>query len=297
MSRLLSMPITYVIGGLFLLALVTFILSLLQLRRARRGEYWHIRKSAGQRGGQLFFVALTLFALTCAVAFFSGLAAVAVGEFNDRLTEPSGDQFPGIALPSATFTPNFPTPDVEGTVQAAVQATANHFATLINQTEIALQATFTPSPLTPTATTSITPTATTTLTITPTPTPTFDTVLYLTPPPSERRPRPDAAIGITAASAQMSADQTGEVFPVGIPRIYFFIGYQNMDNGLTWTRILYREGVPVQGNAYTWTLDEAGTSFFFFGRADGYPPGNYEVRLFLGVAEVSRFQFTVEAAD
>jgi len=51
---------------------------------------------------------------------------------------------------------------------------------------------------------------------------------------------------------------------------------------------------PVQGQAYLWSQGSEGDSFFFFGSADGYAPGSYEVRLFLGNTEVSRFPFVIE---
>jgi hypothetical protein len=102
---------------------------------------------------------------------------------------------------------------------------------------------------------------------------------------------------ISAAAPEISSDQRpvneADSFPAGITRLYFFIAYQNMDNGVTWSRILYRDGVPIQGGAYVWTQGAEGESFFFFGREGGYPAGNYEMRLFLGESEVSRFEFTI----
>ncbi len=237
---------------------------------------------------------MTLFGLAATVAFFTGFAAIAIQEVNQFFFS-TPNPFPGIALPTATFTPNFPTPDVQGTVSAILAATGDSVSTQAALTAAAVQ----PSPTrSPTPTTTATGTATDTPTPTATPTPTFDTALNLTPPASTRQPRRDAAIGITAASLAVSAEQQpvdpAETFPAGVRRIYFFIGYRGMDDGLTWSRILYREGAPIQGGAYTWSLGEEGASFFFFGRDDGYPPGRYEVRVFLGIAEVSRFRFTVE---
>ena len=66
-----------------------------------------------------------------------------------------------------------------------------------------------------------------------------------------------------------------------------------MDEGVVWSRVLYRDGQAVQGQAYLWSQDESGESFFFFGNEAGYPPGEYEVRIYLGDHEVSRFDFTV----
>jgi hypothetical protein len=40
-------------------------------------------------------------------------------------------------------------------------------------------------------------------------------------------------------------------------------------------------------------MGESGDSYFFFGDADGYPPGSYEARIFIGADEASRLSFTV----
>ncbi len=48
MSRLLSNPITYVVGLLLLVALALFVLSMVYLRQARRGRYWRMRHAAGR---------------------------------------------------------------------------------------------------------------------------------------------------------------------------------------------------------------------------------------------------------
>lgn len=293
MLRLLSNPITYIVSILMLVGLALFVASMIYLRRARRGSYWRMRRAAGQRGGQLFLISVTLMGIALTIAFFSGFAAIAIDEVNQFFFG-TPNPFPGIALPTATFTPNFPTPDVEGTVSAILAATGDALATQAAATQAAILPTSTPS-------STSTPTGTGTASVTPpptsTPTPTFDSVLRLTPPASTLQPRPDSAIGITSASAALPADyqpvDPAESFPAGVTRIYFFFDFRSMDDGLTWTRILYREGVPVQGGAYTWTQGAEGAGFFFFGRDDGYPPGSYEVRVFLGSTEVSRFRFTI----
>lgn len=291
------MPMTYVVGALLLLALALFVWSLLELRRARRGQYWWMRKASGQRGGQLFLISAALFASAASIAFFTGFAALAVGEFND-LFYGTPNPYPGIALPTPTYTPNFPTPDVEGTLNAIFTATGQAQQGMAALTQAALLATATPSPTSsPTPTPTITPTASPTPTQTVTPTATYDVVLNLTPPPSTIQPRRSAAAAIVSAALAISAAQRpispAETFPAGVRRVYFFVRYTNMTDGIIWSRILYRDGVPVQGGTYTWTAGEDGEMFFFFGRADGYPPGNYEVRLFLGIAEFSRFRFTL----
>lgn len=311
MTRLLSSPITYVVLVLFFLASFLFLLAILHLRQARRGPYWRLRKVAGQRGGQLFLFALSLYGLMGAVIFFSGFGAFVVREVNLYLTGTPEDFLPGMALPTRTFTPNFPTPDVAGTVDALLTASIEAVTLPAGTATAAPQngssvpltprptdgpATLTPGS-TPTATLSPTPSASSTPT--PTPTATFDFVLSFTPPPSTIQPQADAALAILQAAESVTADGTalnaGDAFPVGIQRLYFFVGYENLENGLVWSRVLYREDIPVQGGEYSWSQGASGSSYFFFGRDDGYPAGNYEIRLFLGEEEVSRFAFTIVA--
>ena len=128
-----------------------------------------------------------------------------------------------------------------------------------------------------------------------TPTATFESVLALTPAPSQRQPRPGASIEITAAADGISPEETpvnaARQFPAGVQRIYLFIDFQQMDDGVGWSRVLFRDGVPIQGQSYLWSLDEEGSSYFFFGSDEGYPPGEYEVRLLLGDNQVSQYAF------
>jgi hypothetical protein len=42
-----------------------------------------------------------------------------------------------------------------------------------------------------------------------------------------------------------------------------------------------------------WSLGESGSDYFFFGSDAGYPSGQYQVRLFLGEQEISRFEFSI----
>lgn len=137
--------------------------------------------------------------------------------------------------------------------------------------------------------------------MTPTPTATFENVLSLTPMPSTRQPRAGAKIEIVAAASGISADEqpadSGTVFEAGIHRIYLFMEYVRMDDGVSWSRILFRDGVPIQGQSYLWSLGTDGRSYFFFGSDAGYPAGEYEARLFLGEKQVSRYPFSIRANE
>ncbi len=161
-----------------------------------------------------------------------------------------------------------------------------------------LTATLTASPSpTDTPTATWTPSETPSPTASATSTPTVDSVVQLTPPVGARPASPGASIEITAADMEVSASsapvEARTEFPAGITRIYFFIRYRGMGDGVAWSRVLYRDGQAVQGQAYLWSQGQRGESFFFFGNDEGYPPGSYELRLFVGDHETSRFAFEV----
>lgn len=286
-TRLLASLLPYIIIGLFALGVLTFLISLQQLRRGRTGPYWRIRRAAGQRGGQLFLFSIALLGIAGVLALFSGLADLAYRRLTGTLRS-DPDAPIGVVLPTLTVTRLYTlAPTASSTPSATVTATPT-----------ATQQTDTPRPsATAQPSATLTLTSTTPPSTTPTATATFESVLALTPAPSERQPRAGASIEIAAAAASISPDQqpvdAATQFPAGLRRIYLFMDYQRMDDGVSWSRILFRDGVPIQGQTYLWSLGEAGSSSFFFGSDQGYPAGAYEVRLFVGEAEVSRFAFAV----
>ena len=87
----------------------------------------------------------------------------------------------------------------------------------------------------------------------------------------------------------------GHEFMAGIKRVYLFMSFNNMENGVAWSRVLYRDDLPIQGNTLLWSLGASGNSYFFFGDEVGYSAGNYQVRLFVGDQEVSRYAFAVKS--
>jgi hypothetical protein len=285
---MLASLLPYIIIGMFAVAAVAFLLSLQQLRRGRTGPYWRIRRAAGQRGGQLFLFSVALFGIAGALALFSGLADLAYQRLTNTLNSNS-DAPKGVVLPSLTppglFT-STPTASITPTPTATITATATRL-------------TETPRP-----SATVEPSATLTATLTPsltfTPTVTFESVLALTPALSQQQPRSGASIEIMAAAASISAQETPveptRQFPAGVQRIYLFIDFQRMDDGVSWSRVLFRDGVPIQGQSYLWSLGEEGSSYFFFGSDEGYPAGEYEARLFLSDTTVSQFTFSITAS-
>ena len=286
--------LTYIIAGLFVLALVLFVFATQQLRRGRRGPYWRLRRQASQRGGILFLSSIGLFVIAIALAFYRGLAAIAYRGVDDFFRGRGGGLV-GVMVPTETPTLNVtltPTPTATITrtptdVPTVTLSPTNTQTPTVTATETAtatLTSTVTPSP-TPSATATITPSAT------------VDSVLNLTPPGPGVPARDNARIRVTAAALAVAANGTpleaGDTFTAGLERIYLFMTYRNMDNGVAWSRVLYRNGQPVQGQAYLWSGGESGESFFFFGNAAGYPAGDYEVRVYIGDNEVGRSSFTI----
>src|SRR6185369_13068212 len=106
MTRLLVTLLPYFIIGLYVIALLAFVLSLQQLRRGRTGPYWRLRRTAGQRGGQLFLLSIALIGIASALALFSGLGDLAYRRLTGTLiVDP--DIPKGVVLPTLTQTLRF----------------------------------------------------------------------------------------------------------------------------------------------------------------------------------------------
>lgn len=287
--------LSYVIIGLFIVALILFTLSIQQLRRGRKGPYWRIRRQASQRGGVMFLASIGLFAVAFALAFYSGLAAIAFRGV-DAFFRQQRDGLVGVVVPTLT-----PTPAESDTPTPVPTATATFTATAV-PTETDVPTDTPTSTLTPTQTETPTDTPTPTITLTPTltltPSATFERVLNLTPPAPGVTPRAGASLQIISAADTPAVPEgtprAAPALPAGLKRIYVFISYRSMNDGAVWSRVLYRDGLPVQGQAYLWSQGASGQSLFFFGNDAGYAQGEYEVRLYLGDEEASRFAFTIQ---
>jgi hypothetical protein len=281
--------------AMLVVALLLFMVALQQLYLGRTGSYWRLRRTAGQRGGRLFLLSAGLFIAALALAFYSGLAGVAYNQINLLLAnDPSG--LKGVALPSAT-SPGDPTRKPTATI-TPIPPTRTPTATPTSTPLPSATPTITTTPtLTATPTATLTATFTRTPTITTTSTPTFEAILNLTPVVSLKIPRQNADLSLVTAAEGVLPDGTpdrpGDEFAAGVTRVFIFFAYRNMDNGVAWARILYREGIPIQGQSYLWSGGETGSSYFFFGDQAGYLPGEYTVRLFLAGQEMTHLTFTV----
>ncbi len=304
MERELARILPYILVGMFVLGVLTLLIALQQLRVRRTGSYWLLRRRAGERGGRLFLIAVALIASSLVLTVISGLAAVALHNMNNLINR-SPDDLYGIILPSESALTA--TASAAGSALTATRA-GQTTATLTPETAIPTALTPTNSPptriaptvaaatLTPT---SIPPTETPLPTSTPSPTP--PALVNLTPDfnATPRAPTPGFSLTLVTADTSVNANGTplspSQSFTAGVKRIYFFITFAQMENGVAWSRVLYRDGIAIQGNTLLWSLGSAGSSYFFFGDEAGYTPGNYEVRIFVGDQQVSQLQIDVSA--
>jgi hypothetical protein len=104
---------------------------------------------------------------------------------------------------------------------------------------------------------------------------------------------PEARINLTAFSADVANGHPvdpGFEFPAGDSRIYFFLEYSGMGQGVMWTYAWYQNGEYLDGNTCLWGLrDEdcpsifgrSGTNYLFYRLPGGWVPGSYEVRIWI----------------
>ena len=164
-----------------------------------------------------------------------------------------------------------------------------------------LVSTPTPVPtMTPTVTPTLTPTPSPTLTPTVTPTrrPTATPPVIPTPTPAIPLPEPalsplpsavpageDALITFITLAADLDDNgepvEPGAEFPPGDHRVYLFVSYEGLADGVAWTLALYREGEFLDGSTQLWEWGKEGQTYFYYKPPEGYEPGNYEMRVFI----------------
>jgi hypothetical protein len=140
----------------------------------------------------------------------------------------------------------------------------------------------------PTRTPTVTPTRRPTATPPFIPTPTSDVAL----PESAATPLPDAVLAgegaritfITLAADRDEAGQPvdpGTEFPPGDHRVYLFISYEGMVNGVAWTFAIYQDGELVDSATQMWEWGAAGKTYLYFKPPEGYETGLYEMQVFV----------------
>ncbi|MBN1679286.1 MAG: hypothetical protein JW966_03285 [Anaerolineae bacterium] len=282
MPELNQITLINITAALFALAVLLFLVSLHLFRRSRKDVFWRRRREAGQRGWRFFVLSVGLL-------FIGGIfcvSSVAWMTFFDEETTAGDDTViivGGVAdLSSArtndTIQAPSPTPDVLPTVTPATPDE--------------------PPPVEPviiviTATPAAAPTITPFVTFTP----------NAAPIQSDVTPQPNAQISVTALDDAVSGNlqpvNPRDTFVEGTTRIYFFVEFEFMTQGVLWRRELYRNGEQIEKSRYLWGLETDGESFFFFGDDNGFTPGSYEIRLFIGdnVAPAAIVPFTITPSE
>jgi hypothetical protein len=225
-----------------LASIIPVMMAIYQMDRARRAPFYVARAAALQRVRRWALVAL----LMVVVALILLIVAPRLARLLGRPTEP------------ARGTP---------TAISAVMVTSTSR---------------------PTRTPTVTPTRRPTATPPFIPTSTPD----VQPPESAATPLPgavpageDARIKvITLAADRDEAGQPvdpGTEFPPGDHRIYLFISYDGMANGISWTFAIYRGGELVDSATQVWEWGAAGKTYLYFKPPGGYEPGLYEMQVFV----------------
>lgn len=282
MPDILQTLVPYIVGGMFFLALVLFLVALVYFRRGKRDRYWRLRRAASLTGWQLFLISLTLAFVASAVCLFSGFASLVLEGGLQASPVPVSGSPTVLVSPLITVLP---------TAQAAATTAMPSPS---------------PTPQPASATPSATPTGTASATASPRPTrlvasvtlagPTATptaTELQVWPLASNVTPPPEADLTIVAVDRAVSADlqpvNPDALLQAGITRLYFWVAYRGMVDGVAWERLLLRDGRVIQGGAYLWNGGAEGTALYFFGDAEGFTPGEYEIRLaFSGVTVESK---------
>ena len=295
MEREIVRLLPYILLGTFILGVLLFLLSLQQLQRRRTGAYWRARRQAGERGGKLFLVSVTLIAVSIVAGIITGIGTL-IYRNNNRYLDRGPDDLYGIILsPEARLTATGEAIALVASTTLIPTDTPTPEPTTALAPTIAA-ATLTPTLLPPSAT--FTPSASATFVPTLSPTLNFAVVLKLTPifNTTPRPARSGFRLSLNSATDGVDADgqAPGHEFKAGIKRVYLFISFASMENGVAWSRVLFRDGRPIQANTLLWSLGTSGNSYFFFGDEAGYGAGEYEVRLYVGDQEVSRYSFEVK---
>jgi hypothetical protein len=233
--------IPFVLAVVLIIALIN---AFGNFRRARHAPYFRIRRDSVRAAWRWCLIAL--------------IAVLAIGGFialRDRLLVAD---FGALPLPDFGASSNI-TPD-SGLPLIATNTPPEAVST---KDLIAAPPTITPTQPTPTVTS----------------TPPISTIV------SRVTPSSDATITITAISSGISSDlrpvNTSLEFAAGIPRIYVWLEYQNIADGVSWSRVLLRNGSLLISETELWERGTEGVAYYFFDAPDGWAAGSYEVQFYI----------------
>lgn len=277
------LTVSFFAMGLILIALAYF-----AFRLSRNDVYWRYRRDASRRGMRYSLVASVILAISaalCAVTF-----AVQYVEVDDPDPQAQENQ------------PTLPITDEQE--QASINITNTPTQTPIVTLEITntpltddVVSTSTSTPLSDAA-----PEMTITPTISVTETPITEVaevenaeeVAEVVPEEAVEEVAEEVILGTLtirgmddAISDSGAPIQVASQFPADSTRIYVFYNYEAMLPDTLWAQTLLRDGEVIQQNSGRWQIaDESGQRYFFFGNNEGYPAGNYEIRLTAGTNDV-----------
>jgi hypothetical protein len=225
-------------------------------RRARRAPYFRIRRDSFRAAWRWGLVAV--------------FAAAAVGASIAARTRLLATDFSAFPFPQPGANGN-PSPDSGLPVIASITP----FEPISTKDLIAAPPTITPTQPTPTVT----------------PTPPISTIA------SRVTPLPDAAITITAISSGISSDlrpvNASLEFVAGLPRLYVWLEYQNMADGVSWSRVLLRNGSLLISETELWERGTEGVAYYFFDAPNGWAAGSYEVQFYISDKLASSKAFSI----
>lgn len=135
-------------------------------------------------------------------------------------------------------------------------------------------------------------------TITPTqPTPTLEPTPFIATIDSLITPPADATLTIAEIASGISTDlepvEAGDTFPAGTPRIYFWVEYANMQDGMSTSRALLLDGAVVRSESEAWARGAEGRAYYWFEAQGGWPAGAYEIQFYAGERQVGTATFSV----
>ncbi len=242
-----------------LLIVIAFISAYLNFRETRRAPYFRLRRAASIRGWRWSAVlVVSIVVLVVSLRVRRALPPPDMGALRSASA-------PTLS-PTATSAPPTATPAPPNSTTAP-------------------QPTVTDTPAPPTATPTEEPTspseaASTAETASPAITPLGEPSLAIT----------DFSSGISPEGAAVGF---GAEFPAGLQRIYCWFRYSGMTGDLTWQRMLFLNRIMIREEVGEWEADESGVGYYYFTAQNGWAPGQYEARFYIGDRLADSATFTI----
>ncbi len=285
--------IPYGVGGWFGVSLLLLLGALYNLWRRKTAIVWRNRHKADQRGQRLLYWSVTNLIASTMVIVVGGSVIVSFGYVEEFFPPRSPYDMEGVAvavLPSPTRPADASPTSLPTLVTVAAQVGAQASVATTTSTVAPLSLTATPS-RTATPSPNVRPSTTPTATLSPL------ARVGVTPPTAAVPLNTGADLRVVAVDDEMTDAgvpvDPATTFAAGVPALHFFTSYRELSPGVVWAWVLYRNGVPVEGDAEVWGESANGLAWFTYVVPGGYLIGEYEMRLFLNTQQVSRYAFTV----